>query len=241
MAWVMQKGQMSANEAPSPISGEISCRPVSTEGTRNALAHFLHATVFWPTELPKCSRIYAFDLKELIGVNDYKQMAMARPGVIAFPVILVLGGITGYLTYDWFTAATPDPGVVDSPYWKPLSASAENQTQTGGNETVDESQFTDVVTINILEGSAVQGSPDYDPDEATASAEALIKWVNADQTLHSATSGSGPSDAESGALFDSGFLNAGDEFSIPAADLGTGEHTYYCQIHPYMISKITVQ
>jgi plastocyanin len=168
-------------------------------------------------------------------------MVMARPGVIAFPVILVLGGITGYLTYDSFTAATPDRGIVESPYWKPLSASAGNATETGGNETVDESQFTDVVTINILAGSAVQGNPDYDPDEATASTDALIKWVNVDETLHSSTSGSGPSDSESGKLFDSGFLSKGDEYSIPAADLGSGEHSYYCQVHPYMISKITVQ
>lgn len=168
-------------------------------------------------------------------------MVMARPGIIAFPVILVLGGITGYLTYDSFTKATPDVGIVDSPYWKPLSATSGNQTDTGGNKTVDESKFTEVVTINILEGSAVQGSPDYDPDAATASSEALITWINNDETLHSATSGSGPSDAESGKLFDSGFLNKGDKYSIPAADVGAGEHEYYCQIHPYMISKITIQ
>ena len=168
-------------------------------------------------------------------------MAMARPGIIAFPVILVLGGITGYLTYGSFTAATPDPGIVESPYWKPITASAGNQTETGGNKTVDESKFTNVVTINILEGSAVQGSPDYDPDAATASADALIKWVNLDATLHSATSGTGPTDAESGKLFDSGFLDKGGEYSIPAADVGAGEHTYFCQVHPYMVSKITVQ
>jgi plastocyanin len=166
-------------------------------------------------------------------------MVMARPGIIAFPVILVLGGITGYLTYDWFTQATPDPGIVESPYWKPLSASA-NQTETGGNKTVDESKFTKVVTINILEGATTQGNPDYDPDAATASSDALITWVNLDQTLHTATSGS-MGDADSGKLFDSGYLNKGGKFSIPAADIGTGEHAYYCQVHPYMTSKITIQ
>ena len=166
---------------------------------------------------------------------------MGRPGIIAFPVILVLGGITGYLTYDSFTDAIPDEGVMESPYWKPLSASSGNQTAASGNKTVDEPKFTEVVTINILEGSAVQGSPDYDPDAATANSAALITWINADETLHSATSGSGPSDAESGTVFDSGFLNKGAKYSVPAAELGVGEYSYYCAVHPYMTSKITVQ
>ena len=47
-------------------------------------------------------------------------------------------------------------------------------------------------TINILEGSSIQGSPDYDPDELTASAGAEVTVVNQDTVLHSATSGTGP-------------------------------------------------
>ena len=166
---------------------------------------------------------------------------MARPGIIAFPVILVLGGITGYLTYGSFTAAIPDEGIVESPYWKPLSESSANKTSTGGNKTVDESKFTNVVTINILEGSSTQGNPDYEPDAATATSDALVTWINDDEILHTATSGTSPSDAESGKLFDTGFLNKGQKFSIAAADIGTGEHGYFCQVHPYMVSKITIE
>ena len=47
-------------------------------------------------------------------------------------------------------------------------------------------------TINILEGSSIQGSPDYDPDELTVSAGAEVTVVNQDTVLHSATSGTGP-------------------------------------------------
>lgn len=166
---------------------------------------------------------------------------MARPGIIAFPVILALGGITGYLTYDNFTEATPDPGVVESPYWKPLSASPPNATETGGNKTIDESKYSEIVTINILQGAVTQGSPDYDPDAATAPSGTLIKWVNLDTTLHTATSGTGQSDPDSGKLFDTGYLGPGGKFSIPAANIGTGEHKYYCQLHPYMTSTITIQ
>src|SRR5215204_4067120 len=114
---------------------------------------------------------------------------MGSPGKIAFPVILALGAITGYITYTSFTAAIPEEERIDSPYYQPLSpASGGNQTgntgeavqtagggnQTtagGGNQTAGGGNQTGATgggggpTINILEGAAVQGSPDYDPDE----------------------------------------------------------------------------
>jgi cytochrome c oxidase subunit 2 len=169
---------------------------------------------------------------------------MVKPGTIAFPVILALGAITGYLTYTYFGAVTPQEGTVVSPYREELSAASgsnNNNNSTGGGKQIDESQFSEVVNIKILEGSSVQGSPDYDPDAATATSDALITWVNEDTTLHTATSGTRPDDAESGQLFDSGFLNQEQKYSVPAADVGTGEHTYHCQVHPYMVSTITVE
>ncbi len=166
---------------------------------------------------------------------------MGRPRIIAFPVILVLGGITAYLTITSFTNATPEAGIVKSPYWKELSASTGNETSGSGIKDLDESKFTKIVTINILEGSVTQGNPDYGPDSARATSDALVTWVNKDTTLHTATSGIGSSDAESGKLFDSGFLDPGGKYSVPAKDIGAGEHPYYCQVHPYMTSTITIE
>ncbi len=58
---------------------------------------------------------------------------MGNPGKIAFPVILVLGAVTGYLTYTLFTNATPETNRIDSPYYKPLAtASGGNVTSTTG-------------------------------------------------------------------------------------------------------------
>ena len=165
---------------------------------------------------------------------------MVRPGAIAFPVILALGAITGYLTYTYFTAAIPQESRIDSPYYKPLTKS-DNQTSGGGGKAVDESKFSKVVTISILKGAATQGNPDYDPDAATASSDALVTWVNHDTTLHTATSGKDPTDPEVGKLFDSGYLNPDGKYSVPASEIGKGEHTYHCTVHPYMIGKITIQ
>ncbi|HEX6281217.1 MAG TPA: hypothetical protein VFZ67_03225, partial [Nitrososphaera sp.] len=144
---------------------------------------------------------------------------MGKPGKIAFPVILVLGAITGYITYSYFTAAIPDERI-DSPYYQPLSptsggneagntgeavqtAGGGNQTTAGGgNQTQGETTgaggdggggaAAGGSTINILEGSSIQGSPDYDPDELTVSAGTDVTVVNQDTVLHTATSGTGP-------------------------------------------------
>src|SRR5687768_13700529 len=130
---------------------------------------------------------------------------MGKPGKIAFPVILALGAITGYITYDYFTDAIPQEDRIDSPYYQPLSpASGGNETSiSGGGQVIDKSQYSNVVTVKVAEGASVQGNPDYEPDTATASSDALITWINEDPVPHTATSGAGQSDPESGKLFDS--------------------------------------
>lgn len=167
---------------------------------------------------------------------------MVKPGVIAFPVLLVLGAITGYITYDLFMVqGTPVPGdFTGSPYYKPLSESSAEEADKPAAE-VDESQFENVVTISILKGSSVQGSPDFDADPATVPSDALIKWVNQDSAMHTATSGTDATEEGHGSLFDTGFLEEGKEYSIPASELGAGEHPYFCAIHPYMKGTVTVQ
>jgi plastocyanin len=162
---------------------------------------------------------------------------MGKPGIIAFPILLALGAITGYLTYTWFTAAIPQEGFVDSPFRKELTPAEAVEDK----KVVDESKFSKGVTIKILDGASIQGNPDYDPDSTVAGSDALITWVNEDSIPHTVTSGTGPSDSEAGKLFDSGILTQGQKYSVPAADLGAGEHTYYCTVHPYMVSTVTVE
>lgn len=173
---------------------------------------------------------------------------MARkPGAIAIPVLLVLGAITGYLAYNWMIVeATPKLGdFSQSPYYKPLSpASAEQKNSTGtptASAPVDESKFSNIVKISILSGASVQGAKSYDPNASTIPKDALIKWTNDDSAQHSVTSGKGFSDADYGKLFDSGFMEPGKSFSVPAAKVGAGAHDYFCQIHPFMTGTVTVQ
>ncbi|MGH9990250.1 MAG: cupredoxin domain-containing protein [Nitrososphaera sp.] len=194
---------------------------------------------------------------------------MGQPGKIAFPVILVLGAITGYITYSYFTTAIPEENRIDSPYYQPLSPTSggneagnngeavqtagggSNQTTAagGGNQTGETAAggaggggaTAGGSTINILEGSSIQGSPDYDPDELTVSAGTEVTVVNQDTVLHTATSGTGPQDPESAQQFDTSLINAGESAPLSLAQVAPGQYDYYCIVHPYMTGKIVVQ
>jgi plastocyanin len=97
-------------------------------------------------------------------------------------------------------------------------------------------------TITILSGASVQGNPDYEPDEAEVPLNGNIVWVNKDTVPHTATSGTGAEDPNSGKIFDTSIINGGEE-SSPVQITGVKEGDeipYYCQVHPYMTSKLTV-
>jgi plastocyanin len=119
-----------------------------------------------------------------------------------------------------------------------------NQTQgetTGGGGGGGGGAATGGPTINILEGSSIQGSPDYDPEELTASAGAEVSVVNQDTLPHTVTSGTGPQDPNSAQLFDTSLINGGESATLSLAQVTPGQYDYYCIVHPYMTGKIVVQ
>ncbi|HEX6280876.1 MAG TPA: hypothetical protein VFZ67_01480, partial [Nitrososphaera sp.] len=96
--------------------------------------------------------------------------------------------------------------------------------------------------IAILQGAAVQGSPDYDPDAAQVPVGNSIVWDNQDTVPHTATSGTGPQDPESAQLFDTGIVNGGEESTaVELQGVSEGQTIpYYCIVHPYMTSELTI-
>ncbi|HEX6028493.1 MAG TPA: hypothetical protein VFY64_05575, partial [Nitrososphaeraceae archaeon] len=66
------------------------------------------------------------------------------------------------------------------------------------------------VTLTILEGSSIQGTPDYDPDELTVKKGDKIVVDNVDTMPHTVTNGESGSDPNSGKLFDTSIINGGD-------------------------------
>lgn len=133
-------------------------------------------------------------------------------------------------------------------------AAQTGETTTGGNQTTSGNQTGAAQTttggaaaagggstINILEGSSIQGNPDYDPEELTASAGAEVTVVNQDTLPHTATSGTGPQDPNSAQLFDTSLINGGESATLSLAQVTPGQYDYYCIVHPYMTGKVVVQ
>src|SRR5918998_1088019 len=192
---------------------------------------------------------------------------MVQPGKIAFPVILVLGAITGYITYTLFTAAIPDEGTIDSPYYQPLPPASEGNepgntggggaaqqggggaaqqggggaAQQGGGGAAQQGGGGGGPTLTILEGSSIQGSPDYDPDELTVAAGSEVTVTNDDTLPHTVTSGTSPTDPNSAQSFDTSLINGGESATLSLAQVAAGSYDYYCMVHPYMTGSIVVQ
>ncbi|HEU0145020.1 MAG TPA: plastocyanin/azurin family copper-binding protein, partial [Nitrososphaera sp.] len=148
------------------------------------------------------------------------------------------------------TAAIPDESRIDSPYYQPLvpGSSGNVPGDTGGAAQQEgggggaASTGAGTTTITILQGSAVQGSPDYDPDTAQVPVGNRVVWHNEDTVPHTATSGNDPQDPQSGQLFDTSIINGGEE-STPVELQGASEGqtiSYHCMVHPYMAGEITV-
>jgi len=179
---------------------------------------------------------------------------LARPGRIAFPVIIALGAITGVLTYMIFNQAAPGPifstGFSENPATGVPSGTMQEGGATGGLTTTAGSEGKsanstgqnksgsaaipkDAMVISIPQGASQQGNPSYDPEIAQASIDKTVAWKNDDSTPHTATSGD--------KKFDSSIINPGDSYTIPARNIGAGEHAYTCTIHPYMKGTLVIK
>jgi plastocyanin len=181
---------------------------------------------------------------------------MGSVGKTAFVSIIVLGAITGIVMYYLFDLySIPKPGIINSVDRTNLSATPSKEagsTLEGGTTEKTTTTTTEGggsanapvsgVTITIQKGASIQGSPDYNPDTAKVSASDKIVWVNEDTAAHTATSGTGATDPDSGKIFDTSIINGGEK-SAPQELKGVKEGDevpYYCAVHPYMTSKLTV-
>ena len=98
-------------------------------------------------------------------------------------------------------------------------------------------------TISIFQGASTQGNPDFSSDEKPqVPLGNKIVWDNQDKTLHTATSGTGPDDPDKGKLFDTSYITGGEKskpVELKGAKVGDTIN-YFCSVHPYMTSKITI-
>src|SRR5919197_2663880 len=156
---------------------------------------------------------------------------------------------------NWHNFAKNPPPVSTITTTTASSAGAEGGTTAGGASTPSGAAGggtaassqpaalpAGATAITILAGASVQGNPNYQPADGKAPLGSKVVWQNKDTTVHTATSGSGPTDANSGKAFDTKMINAGSNSDpVEIKNVKVGEVlAYYCQIHPYMTAKLTV-
>ena len=133
-----------------------------------------------------------------------------------------------------------------------IGASEETKPQPKSNANANANASTSESTpaasagppgtpLTILEGSSVQGSPDFDPDTLTVKKGDKITVTNKDTLPHTVTSGSSPSDPNSAKQFDTSIIEAGATADIETTNMAAGNYPFHCSVHPYMMGNIVVQ
>ena len=77
----------------------------------------------------------------------------------------------------------------------------------------------------------------YDPQIIEIEVGTTVVWDNADNTVHTVTSGQAPADADG--LFDSEMMAAGAAFEFTFTE--EGSYDYYCTFHPWMVGTVNVE
>jgi plastocyanin len=173
---------------------------------------------------------------------------MRSVGVLAFASLMVLGAITGIITFYLFAKVAPTPGVMDSLYRKdlPKANSSSNSGSGGlGNGTtasnVAASKISGPIgaTLTVLQGASIQGNPAFSPNLISVKKGSVVEVVNKDSVPHTVTNGKGPDDPNSGKLFDTSIINAGSSAKVDTSKLTSGQqYPFHCTVHPYMTGTL---
>lgn len=125
------------------------------------------------------------------------------------------------------------------------NATTGNQASTAGPAQAPAQEPTAAgpagTPLTILQGSSVQGSPDFDPDTLTVKKGDKITVTNKDTLPHTVTSGTGPTDPNSAKQFDTSIIEPAATADIETTNITAGDYPFHCAIHPYMTGKLVVQ
>ncbi len=151
-------------------------------------------------------------------------LAMKHPTIVK-PVGAIVGmaAATGIIMWFAFGFVSPDAYMIPQ--------------QVGVEEPHEEVMSIEpIFAIQILEGSAEEGNPDYKPDGAVVTQGHIVKWINLDSVVHTVTSA-----VDFGDTFDSGLMSADDVFMLDTTNLTIGEFEYMCIVHPWMVATLVIE
>ena len=137
--------------------------------------------------------------------------------------IVGMAGATGIIMWVAFGFVSPDTYMIPQ---QVVEEPIEEEVAPAGP----------VFAIDILEGSAEEGNPDYEPDVAIVPQGHIVEWTNVDSVAHTVTSS-----VDFGETFDSSLMDAGAVFSLDTSDLEIGEYEYLCIVHPWMVATLVIE
>ncbi|MEO9295616.1 MAG: cupredoxin family copper-binding protein [Nitrososphaera sp.] len=92
--------------------------------------------------------------------------------------------------------------------------------------------------VEIVTNAANKLDKAYSPNPLTVKAGTEVTWKNADSSIHTVTQGN-PTNGPTDGGFDSKLMNPKKEFKFKFDTAGTFD--YFCQLHPTMVGKVTVE
>ena len=120
----------------------------------------------------------------------------------------------------------------------PLLNDTDNSraTNTNGDETITTTTTTNAGTIIAMKDS------EFEPEYTRVPLNEEIVWVNhEDDPPHTATSGLGAEDPNSGKMFNKGIINGDQSNAVHLKGLKVGDEIpYYCMVHPSMTGKLII-
>jgi plastocyanin len=161
-------------------------------------------------------------------------------GLAIIVIVIAVGAAIG--VPNWHNFAKNPPPVSSITTKAATAGGGASSTSATQSSTSAAAPPAGATAITILAGASTQGNPNFDPAAGKVPLGSKVVWQNKDNTIHTATSGTGASDPNSGKIFDTKFITAGSS-STPQELKGVkvGDVVqYYCQIHPYMTAKLTV-
>jgi len=188
---------------------------------------------------------FLIQCREYCGFSHYNMKAklFVEPPSTTPAAAETGGGGGGAAEETPATTSTGQTAAVGTP-----QPSADTTSGTSGNATTattsevgSAQQAAAGVTLTILEGSSIQGNPDYDPDELTVKKGDTILVDNVDTMPHTVTNGESATDPNSAKIFDTGMIMGGESAELETSNVDAGTYPYYCMVHPYMKGSLIVE
>jgi cytochrome c oxidase subunit 2 len=185
---------------------------------------------------------FLIQCREYCGFSHYNMKAKLFVEPPSTTAVAAETGGGGTAEETTTTVATPSTGqtaaVGTQPSADTTTAGTSENATTAGEST---QQAAAGVTLTILEGSSIQGNPDFEPDELTVKKGDTILVDNVDTMPHSVTNGESASDPNSAKIFDTGIIMGGESAELETSNVDAGTYTYYCSVHPYMTGSLTIE